>query len=209
MEEVIGAIAGGRSRGSGWQESEQERVWLHASQKGDQLAFNRLILRWEQPVYNLVLRMLGNREEAADTTQEIFLSVYRAIGRFKGNSKFSTWLYRVAMNHCLSKLRRKPLTAVSLDEPPAGGQAAPELPTQAVQESQVLQQERRSAILKSLKLLPSEQRAVIELKLFQDETFEVIAEILDTPLSTVKSRFYAGVDQMKARLEVFLEDRDV
>src|SRR5436309_2411491 len=86
----------------------QENHWVKASQQGDVVAFNRLVLKWEKPIYNLNFRMLQDPDEASEATQEVFLSAFRSIGRFRQTAKFSTWLYRIASNHCVSRLRRRP-----------------------------------------------------------------------------------------------------
>ena len=98
-----------------------ESALVAASRKGSARAFNELVLRWEGPVYNLSLRMLGDPEEAAEATQETFLSAYRGLSRFRGRSRFSTWLYRIASNRCLTRLRQRPDVAEqSLDAGPVG-----------------------------------------------------------------------------------------
>lgn len=196
----IGAKAGG------WGETEQDLMLIEASRRGDQLAFNRLVLKWEQRVFNLVLRMIGDREEAADTTQEIFLAVYRSIGRFRGDARFSTWIYRIAVNHCLTRLRRRPMMIESFDSKDSETGFGVEFSRKGDQEQQVLQGEQRRSILRSVAALPPKHRAVVELKLFQEETFESIATVLEEPLSTVKSRFYAGLDVLKERLHFLAEE---
>ena len=183
----------------------QEEAWVLASQKGDQLAFNRLVLKWEHRVYNLVLRMMNDPEEAAETTQEIFLAVYKSIKRFKRQAKFSTWIYRIAVNHSISRLRRRPPVHYSIDDEPFV-QTDKRFSVSGGQETDVLRLERSRRIRESLSRLSSEQRAVIELKVYQEETFEAIADILRLPASTVKFRFYSGLGILKGRLRYLLED---
>jgi len=187
-------------------DSVQEAAWIRASQSGDLMAFNRLVLKWEHTIYNLTLRTLQNPEDAAETTQEIFFAAFRNISRFRKNSRFSTWLYRIAVNHCLTRLRRRPPVHYSLE-------AECEIPgfdtrssRRHQQDEELLRSERRQKILDSLSLLPDDQRVVIELKFFQEETFDQISRILDVPLSTVKSRFYAALDHLKDRLSHFAEE---
>lgn len=186
-------------------ETGQEEAWVLASQKGDQLAFNRLVLKWEHRVYNLTLRMLNDPEEAAETTQEIFLAVYRNIKRFRMQASFSTWIYRIAVNHSISRLRRRPPVQVSIDDGVFSRQGK-DFAVSGGQERRLLEMERRTRIRDSLSRLSTEQRAVIELKLYQEETFDSIAAILDIPASTVKSRFYAGIEVLKGRFRHLLEE---
>jgi RNA polymerase sigma-70 factor (ECF subfamily) len=183
-------------------DSSEEAAWIAASQQGDTMAFNRLVLRWEKAIYNLSLRMLQNREEAAEIAQEVFLSAFRNIQRFRKDAKFSTWLYRIAVNHCITRLRKKPPGIhLSLEDdaddelPRANRLAAP-----GNHEEDLLKKENRKRIRQAMESLPPEQRIVIELKFFQELKFEEISAACATPLSTIKSRLYAGLETLKIRL---------
>ncbi len=182
-------------------EHAQEDAWVAASQGGDALAFNRLVLKWESAVFNAALRMLQDREEAAEATQEVFLLAYKNIRRFRRDAKFSTWLYRIAINHCISRARRRPPGAhVSLDDTQQSVFNDEQLRTRGGQEGDLLQMENRTRVRAALAFLPPDQRAVIELKFFQEQTFEDIASALQVPLSTIKSRLYSALDSLKIRL---------
>ena len=182
-------------------ESEQELAWIDATRRGDPAAFNRLVLKRERQIYNLVFRMLGNRDDAAEMTQEIFLAVFRNITRFERKARFSTWLYRIAVNHCLSRLRRRPPLIQTLDD-----EAEYSIPVRERlgipdrQDERILRLEQRRIVRDALARLTPEQRVVVELKFFQEETFLSISEILRVPESTVKSRFYAALEVLKGRL---------
>ena len=182
-------------------ESEQELAWIDATRRGDPAAFNRLVLKRERQIYNLVFRMLGNRDDAAEMTQEIFLAVFRNITRFERKARFSTWLYRIAVNHCLSRLRRRPPLIQTLDD-----EAEYSIPVRERlgipdrQDERILRLEQRRIVRDALARLTPEQRVVVELKFFLEETFLSISHILSVPESTVKSRFYAALDALKGRL---------
>jgi RNA polymerase sigma-70 factor, ECF subfamily len=179
----------------------QEIAWVAASQRGDTLAFNRLVLKWERTVYNVALRMLQDRDEAAEATQEVFLSAFKSIRRFRQDSKFSTWLYRIAVNHCVSRARRRPQgTHISLDNRARDFTPVSQLRTTQTQDGELLRAENQDRVRTALAFLPPDQRAVIELKFFQELTFEDIAAILEVPLSTIKSRLYSGLEMLKIRL---------
>jgi RNA polymerase sigma-70 factor (ECF subfamily) len=179
----------------------QEVAWIEASQAGDNLSFNRLVLKWEKPIYNLTLRMLQDRDDAAETTQEVFCSAYKNIRRFRQDARFSTWLYRIAVNHCISRLRRRPPGVhLSLDDRGAEAPLKGWAPARESHEAEVLQAETQKRVRQALLNLPEDQRAVVELKFFQDLTFEQIADVVQVPLSTVKSRLYAGLAVLKSRL---------
>jgi RNA polymerase sigma-70 factor (ECF subfamily) len=179
----------------------QESSWVSASQKGDTLAFNRLVLKWERTVYNAALRMLQNREEAAEAAQEIFLLAFKSIRRFRHDSQFSTWLYRITLNHCITRLKQRPAGAhFSIDDPTAPGLPSDQLRVAETQAGDLIRSEQKIRVLRAISHLPPDQRAVIELKFFQELTFEDIAEVLGTPLSTIKSRLYAALEILKVRL---------
>lgn len=178
----------------------QEDMWVAASRKGDVQSFNRLVLKWEKTVYNIALRLLQDREEAAEATQDIFLHAYRNIQRFRRDARFSTWIYRIAMNHCITCLRRRPPGIhQSLD---GGGfeESAVQLQVSHTQIDSIIHSEQQRRIYTALSHLAPEQRAAIELKFFQGMTFGDIAAVLETPLSTVKSRIYSGLEILKVRL---------
>lgn len=179
----------------------QEDSLVKASQNGDMLAFNRLVLKWEKTVFNIALRMLKEREEAAEATQEIFLRAYRNIDRFRRTSRFSSWIYRIALNHCISRIRQRPPGIhLSLDEPNSAANPPKQLRVTENQLDQLMRFEQRDRVLRALEYLSPEQRAVVELKFFQGMIFEDIAGVLEIPLSTVKSRLYAGLEILKVHL---------
>ena len=182
-------------------EQAQEDSWVSASRRGDVLAFNRLVLRWEKTIYNVAIRMLLDREEAADASQEIFLLAFKGIRRFRQDSKFSTWLYRIAINHCITRAKQRPSGIhLSIDADDAGLRPAEQLTVSESQAGELLRSEQQHRVLAALSHLQAEQQAVIELKFFQEMTFEEIAQVLDVPLSTIKSRLYAGLEILKTRL---------
>ncbi len=181
--------------------ADQEGVWIRCSQKGDVRAFNHLVLKWEQPIFNLCLRMMGNSDEASEVCQEVFLAAFRSIGKFRQDARFSTWLYRIAANRCLTRLKRRPDQAhYSLDVDSNRSMLEARLSQGQSQERLVMESERRERILVALDRLPAEQRAVVELKIYQDQKFEEIADALGAPLSTVKSRFYKSLEVLKRQL---------
>lgn len=177
-----------------------EADWIAASRQGDGLAFNRLVLKWEKQVYNLVFRMVHSREEAAEVTQEVFMSAFKHIHRFRHDARFSTWLYRIAVNHCISRLRsRPPGLHYSLDQE-AGIDLIGRIKPVESHEKELAREECRTHVRKALRSLTPEQQAVVELKFFQELTFDEIAAIVQAPLSTVKSRLYSGLETLKTRL---------
>ena len=153
---------------------------------GDTEAFNLLVRQWEKPIYNFILRMIGDRDEAMDLCQDAFMKAYRELGTLKDLDRFSAWLYRIAHNTCFSRLRKdQGKTFVEL-EPETRASRMPI--------------ESRLAVEKALQELPEDQREVVVLKIFQDLKFEEIAAIQDAPVSTVKSRLYMGFEKLRSIL---------
>jgi RNA polymerase sigma-70 factor (ECF subfamily) len=184
-------------------EHTREAAWVEASRCGDSRAFNHLVLRWERPIFGLAWRMLRSRAEAEEATQEIFLSAYKAMHRFRQGARFSTWLYRIATNHCISRLRRRPaMVQVPLAEQVDEDEAVKPVQLQVTptHEADLITADTRREVLAALAELGDEQRLVVELKFYQELTFDGIAEILDIPTSTVKSRFYTALGQLKSSL---------
>jgi len=179
----------------------QESSWVAASQRGDTAAFNRLVLKWEKKVYNIAVRMLQNREEAAEATQEIFLLAFKNIRRFRKDARFSTWLYRIALNHCITQTRhRPPGIHLSIDDTNTDVSTIKQMRVAETQAGQLLRSEQKSKVLEAVMHLQPDQQAVIELKFFQEMTFDEIADILSIPISTIKSRLYSGLELLKTRI---------
>jgi RNA polymerase sigma-70 factor, ECF subfamily len=182
-------------------ESTQEGFWVDSSKQGDSLAFNRLVLKWEKTIYNVARRMLLDQEEASDATQEIFLLAFRNIRSFRKDCQFSTWLYRIALNHCISRAKRRPQGAhISLDSQYCTGIPERELQVAPTQNGDLIQAEQQTRVLAALSHLAPEQRAVVEMKFFEDMTFEEIALVLEIPVSTIKSRLYTALEILKVRM---------
>jgi RNA polymerase sigma-70 factor (ECF subfamily) len=201
MNEGMDLVSSRSGNSSASSDQTQEDLWVASSREGDTLAFNRLVLKWEMTVYNMALRMLRDQEEALEATQEIFLLAFKNIRRFRQNCKFSTWLYRITLNHCISRAKQRPRGAyLSLDDESVSDSAGGQLQIPQTQVGELIRKERKNRVLEALLYLPPEQRAVVELKFFQEMTFEDIAAVLETPMSTIKSRLYAGLELLKIRL---------
>jgi RNA polymerase sigma-70 factor (ECF subfamily) len=170
---------------------------------GETEAFSLLVRRWERPIYGLSLRMLGRDEDARDVCQETFIAAFRNLRKFRGDAKFSSWLYRIALNACHSRLRRQNGTyEQSIDQEDAEGYRTEIIDGEAEVLPDRLHRDQRAMIVRrALQALPAEMRQVIIMKEYEELTFAEIAEILQIPVSTVKSRLYTGLQQMRTRLE--------
>ena len=168
------------------------------SMGGDLDSFNQLVLRWERPIYALAYRVIGREEDARDVAQETFLRAFRALSGFKGQAKFSSWLYRITLNLCRDWIRKERRTPVSqapegIDIIELAGEATPnETIEQVVGRNQLSR-----AVSRAMASLPEEQRTAIILKEYHGLTFQEIADMLDCPLSTVKTRLYQGLSVVR------------
>ena len=169
-------------------------------QRGETDAFEALVRRHEKTIFNLVYRMLGDTEEAAEVSQEVFLSAFRAAGQFRGDANFSTWLYRIAINH--ASTRRKTLnsrqrkvvpieSADSLHDPQPG-------PLEILEKQEI-----REKVQVALNQLEPDDAAVILLRDLQDVSYNEVAHVLEIPVGTVKSRLHRARQALKSRLKSY------
>jgi RNA polymerase sigma-70 factor (ECF subfamily) len=172
------------------------------SQRGDVDSFNQLILRWERPIYALAYRVIGREEEARDVCQEAFLRAFRALPGFKGQAKFSSWLYRITLNLCRDWIRRQRRAPVSQmpEDTDVLEMAAARGPVESI-EDLVARRELSAVVEEAMALLPDEQRTAIILKEYHGMTFQEIADLQGCPLSTVKTRLYQGLSVLRRQLE--------
>lgn len=168
------------------------------SMDGDRESFNELVVRWQRPVYALAYRVIGREEDARDVSQEAFLRAFRAIKSFRGQAKFSSWIYRITLNLCrdwIRRERRRPLTLVAetpeVSEPGSAAPTAEDLATQ---------RDLGQRVATVMAQLPEEQRAAIVLKEYHGLTFKEIADLQRCPLSTVKTRLYQGLSVLRREL---------
>ena len=183
-------------------QTDEELVAL--SMGGDSESFNQLVLRWERPIYALAYRTLGREEEARDVCQETFLRAYRALPGFKGEAKFSSWIYRIALNLCRDWMRKKRRTPVmqapeGVDLADLADRAAARGPVESI-ETLVARRQLSQRVAVAMRTLPEEQRTAIVLKEYHGLTFQEIAEMQGCPLSTVKTRLYQGLSVLRTQL---------
>jgi RNA polymerase sigma-70 factor (ECF subfamily) len=172
------------------------------SQRGDVDSFNQLILRWERPIYALAYRVIGREEEARDVCQEAFLRAVRALPGFRGQAKFSSWLYRITLNLCRDWIRRQRRAPVSQlpEDTDVIEMAAARGPVESI-EDLVARRELSAVVEEAMAHLPEEQRTAIILKAYHGMTFQEIADLQGCPLSTVKTRLYQGLSVLRRQLE--------
>ena len=170
---------------------------------GDINAYEQLVTQYEKSVYNLALRMTDNPEDAADMAQEAFIKAYNSLSSFRGDSKFSVWLYRIVSNVCLDFLRkqsRRPSVSLSVEDDD-GEDVQLDVPDDSM--SPELQLERkltRESVREGLKHLPEDYRHILLLRELQGLSYDEIAETLDIGVGTVKSRIFRAREKLCAFL---------
>jgi RNA polymerase sigma-70 factor (ECF subfamily) len=171
----------------------EDRDLIAKARRGDVEAYNLLVSRWEKRVFNYLLRLVGNREDALDLSQEAFLKAYQNLPKLDDPARFSGWLFRIAHNEAFSLLRRKRPETPLEGEPDAGQHRSDA-------SGRLLPLELSLAVESALGRLTHDQREAVLLKVYQGFKFEEMAEILECPVSTVKSRLYTALDLLKATL---------
>lgn len=179
---------------------DEDEALIAAALNGSALAWEKLVRRYESKIYNHGLRLMGNSSDAMDLMQEVFLGVYRNLHRFRGDAKFSSWIFRIAHNKAIDMNRRKRLMTTQtrtndqeeldfLDLVPGETNIEPD--------NMVSEQQQNKQVISMLAKLPLEQRLVVELKMFQSQTFEEIANLQDISVNTAKTRFYTALKKLK------------
>jgi RNA polymerase sigma-70 factor (ECF subfamily) len=179
---------------------DEDEALTAAALNGSAVAWEKLVRRYESRVYNQGLRLMGNSADAMDLVQEVFLGVYRNLHRFRGDAKFSSWIFRIAHNKAVDLNRRKRILAGTvssgaendhdpLDSVPTDARSEPD--------NRLIQFEQNKNTMELLMQLPFEQRLIVELKIFQALTFEEIAQMQDISENTAKTRFYTALRKLK------------
>lgn len=188
---------------------EQETQIVRRVLEGDVNAFEDLVTEHEKGVYAIAQRMMGNAEDAADMTQETFIKAYNSLSSFRGDSKFSVWLYRIATNVCLDFLRsrsRKPTVSLSVEDDD-GEETQMDIADESQSPEQLLERGlTRDAVRRGLKSLSPEYRQILLLREIQGLSYEEIAEALALEVGTVKSRIFRARKRLCAFL---LEDGNI
>jgi RNA polymerase sigma-70 factor, ECF subfamily len=170
--------------------------------EGDHASFNELIARWERPIYALAYRVIGRDEDARDVCQETFLRAFRGLAGFRGQAKFSSWLYRIALNLCRDWIRRERRNPeVPVPEGLDLGEVPHSRPWVESLEDLVSRRDMSRLLARAMRVLSPDQRAAIVLKEYHGLTFQEIADLQGCPLSTVKTRMYQGLTVLRRHLE--------
>lgn len=184
-----------------------DRQLIESALAGDRAAFEGLVHRYQDRLYAAMFQVVGSAEEAEDVVQDAFVRAFLKLHTFQNNSQFFTWLYRIAFNSALSRIRRRRGTT-SLDqtrevlgEEPSGGDEAPD--------ARLLQDERIDMVRTALRRLSDDHRAILVLREMEDHAYEQIAEILEISIGTVRSRLSRARAQLKLVLEEMREAEEL
>jgi len=180
---------------------QDDTLLVAASKNGDQDAFSLLVLRYQRRVFNLVFRMLQNYEEACEITQETFLAAWQGLPAFRGEARFTTWLYRIAYNCSLKQLdtrKREQALQAALQS---------EQEDEERQSAHLTQLDHQELVQEQLSQLPPKYRIVLILRHLQDMTYEEMAEVLTMPIGTIKTHLFRARNLLKERLQSFGYER--
>jgi RNA polymerase sigma-70 factor (ECF subfamily) len=165
-------------------------------------AFGEIVKRWERKIFALCFGMLAREDEARDAAQETFVSAYKSLKNFRGDAKVSSWLHRIAVNQCLTVKRRAKTRSESfLDDENNTEEKVFVAPSRLSPLRTTEQNERLKIIRQAVASLPVDLRQIVVMKEFEEMTFQEISDALDLPLSTIKSRLYTALKQLRMKLE--------
>ncbi len=190
-------------------EQHAEPRLIERAGRGDAAAFDELVVRHQDRVFNLAFRLLSSREDALDVAQEVFLTVYRQLANFEQRAQFSTWLHRVTVNRCRDELRRratvKHTRPASLDAARADQASYDPVSPAASPTEQLVTAETRDLVLAAIDQLPDEAREILVLRDIQDLAYEEIADVLDVPVGTVRSRLSRARALLRDKIRPIVE----
>ena len=183
---------------------ETDSILINQAKSGDDQAYDKLLNKYRNSVYNLVYRMVRDIQEAEDLTQEAFIKAFNSLAQFNEEYAFSTWLYKIATNNCIDFFRKRKLQTLSLDKPIQykDSEIQHESPDPDLNpEKSILARERSNMIQEAIQTLPEKYYTAIVLRHNDEKSYEEIAEILDLPLGTVKARIFRAREMLNKVLK--------
>jgi RNA polymerase sigma factor (sigma-70 family) len=183
---------------------QQDIKLIRKAKKGDHQAYDQIIKEYKQSVFNLIFRMMRNKQETEDLTQETFLKVFHSLPSFNEEYAFKTWLYKIATNNCIDFFRKKKLQTYSIDKPIEykNSEIQYELPDPDLNpEKNIIALERSKIIQQAIESLPKKYYLVIKFRHQEEKSYEEISEILNLPLGTIKARIFRAREMLNKALK--------
>lgn len=183
---------------------ETDSELISQAKLGEDKAYDKLLNKYRNSVYNLVFRMVRDVQEAEDLTQEAFIKAFNSLAQFNEEYAFSTWLYKIATNNCIDFFRKRKLQTLSLDKPIQykDSEIQQEIPdTDLNPEKTILAKERSAIIREAIDTLPEKYHSAIILRHSEEKSYEEIAEILNLPIGTVKARIFRAREMLNKALK--------
>ncbi len=192
-------------------ESELDQALVERVQKGDKRAFDLLVRKYQHKIISVVTRYVSDWSEAQDVAQEAFIRAYRALGAFRGDSAFYTWIYKIAINtaknHLVSRGRRPPIGDIAIEDAVLLDGAS-QLRERATPERELLRQEIEQTVFGTVEELPEELRTAITLREVDGLSYEEIAEAMNCPIGTVRSRIFRAREAIDEKLRPLLSETE-
>lgn len=182
-----------------------DQILIEAIQNGDTRAYAQLVSRYKDLVFTLAIRMLKHREEAEEVAQDTFIKVFKSLDKFKGDSKFSTWIYRVAYNTCLDRIKKnkKHLNDVTIDE-----YTFNKLDTIDNALDNIIKEEKSTLIKNCINKLPEDSSALLTLFYFEELSLDEISKIINVEANTVKVKLFRARKKLAVILEQYLQPQN-
>ncbi|RLD12768.1 RNA polymerase subunit sigma-24 [candidate division KSB1 bacterium] len=191
----------------GRQRNKEDFALVRKAKAGDGRAYDALMEQYHDAVFNIVYRMVRNKQEAEDLTQETFIKAYNSINSFNEEYAFSTWLFKIATNHCIDFFRKRKLKTYSMDEPMQYKEDEIKheyASTDPTKEHEMIDSEKSRIIREAINKLPEKYRIAIVLRHHEEKSYDEIAQILNLPLGTVKARIFRAREMLKKSLKDML-----
>lgn len=192
------------TRNNASESSLEDDKLVQAAIGGSEKAYKRLVEKYERALYYHILKMIKDKNKVEDLVQEVFVKAFDNLHSYNTNYAFSTWLYRIATNHTIDYLRKKKLQTLSIDEPvkQRDGEMKMQLPDESAQtDRKIIRSQRQKMVQEAIEELPEKYRAVIKLRHMQEKSYQEIAEILDSPLGTVKAHIFRAREMLYKELK--------
>lgn len=192
------------TRSNASESSLEDDKLVQAAIGGSEKAYKRLVEKYERALYYHILKMIKDKNKVEDLVQEVFVKAFDNLHSYNTNYAFSTWLYRIATNHTIDYLRKKKLQTLSIDAPvkQRDGEMKMQLPDESAQtDRKIIRSQRQKIVQKAIEELPEKYRAVIKLRHMQEKSYQEIAEILDSPLGTVKAHIFRAREMLYKELK--------